>query len=135
MILKAQTNKFGYYYIILTKISKQTTTKIHRLVGTHFIPFIVNKNQLNHIDGIKHNNYTSNLEWCTASENQLHAIKKGLVIRKYGISSKFKEIDIQNIFELDKTMMRKDIAEKYNVCRSTISEILNRNNWIMANIP
>jgi hypothetical protein len=46
----------------------------HRIVATLFIPLVEGKKYVNHIDGNKENNHISNLEWCTAQENELHSV-------------------------------------------------------------
>jgi hypothetical protein len=79
-ILKPSFDKFGYARFSASKEKKQKTLRIHRLVGELFIPNPNNLPQLNHIDGNKTNNHLDNLEWCTDSENKIHAYKEGLMI-------------------------------------------------------
>lgn len=51
---------------------------VHVLIATAFLPNPENKRIVNHIDTNKTNNFLYNLEWCTDSENMLHAFKNGL---------------------------------------------------------
>jgi len=66
----------GGYLIVHLGASK--IRMIHTLVARAFIPNPDGKKFVNHIDGNKHNNKVSNLEWVTCKENINHAIKTGL---------------------------------------------------------
>ena len=77
-ILKATLDNTGYYVVGLYKNNIQSNYHIHRLVIEAFIPNTQNKPQVNHIDGNKLNNCLDNLEWCTASENGIHAYNHNL---------------------------------------------------------
>lgn len=68
----------GYPTVVLRKNNKGKTTKVHRLVAETFIPNPNNLPQVNHKSGLKNENYVSNLEWISASENMKHAYKTGL---------------------------------------------------------
>ena len=57
---------------------KYITKKVHKLLIQAFIPNLLNKKCVNHIDGNKLNNSLDNLEWCTHSENLQHAWNLGL---------------------------------------------------------
>ena len=57
---------------------------VHRLVASLFIENKLNKEQVNHIDGNKLNNFVGNLEWCTNEENMKHAYKTGLQLNDFG---------------------------------------------------
>lgn len=71
----------GYLQVALWKNNKGSTRHVHRLVALHFLPKVDGKEFVNHIDGNKLNNHFSNLEWVTKSENSIHAIETGLVVK------------------------------------------------------
>lgn len=76
---KKQTHgKNGYKYVTLYHKNLGKKLYIHRLMAELYIPNPENKRTVNHIDGIKHNNALSNLEWHTDSENIQHAYDNGL---------------------------------------------------------
>ena len=68
----------GYLVVDLYKEGKGKMNKVHRLVATAFIENTQNKKCVNHKNGIKSDNKVENLEWCTNSENQIHAFETGL---------------------------------------------------------
>ena len=70
----------GYLMVCLCKNSKPKNYRNHRLVAQAFIPNPLNKPQINHINGIRNDNRIENLEWCTGSENMIHAFKTGLQV-------------------------------------------------------
>jgi len=72
-------NSSGYIKLNLYKNNKEYLKLVHRLVLKTFGD---DNNCLfvNHKDGNKENNNISNLEWCTRSENMIHAYKNNLRI-------------------------------------------------------
>ena len=76
---KAQTpGKNGYKYVTLYANNQSKKLYIHRLMAELYIPNPESKRTVNHIDGDKHNNDLSNLEWNTDGENIKHAYDNGL---------------------------------------------------------
>ena len=79
-IMKTHNDKDGYRQLRLTiEKGKAITVKAHRLIAQTFIPNPENKPFVNHKNGNKEDNTVSNLEWCTAKENNVHARQTGLL--------------------------------------------------------
>jgi hypothetical protein len=78
-IIKSKINKHGYECVQLHDDGARKHITVHRVVALAFITNSCGKPQINHIDGIKTNNSVTNMEWCTNSENMIHAHKLGLV--------------------------------------------------------
>lgn len=88
-VLKQLIDMKGYHYVRLYNENGFKNIKVHRLVANAFISKIDGKDCINHKDGNKNNNKSSNLEWCTILENNRHSIKTGLVnleLRKSNMS-------------------------------------------------
>ena len=66
------TCRGGYLFTGLCKNSNTKTCPVHRLVALAFIDNPENKPQVNHKDKNRSNNNVCNLEWSTASENNIH---------------------------------------------------------------
>lgn len=120
----------GYYCVGLRKNKKPKYSHVHRLVATAFIPNSENKPQVNHIDSNRLNNCVSNLEWCTQSENTLHAWKFGAL--KYATpktfvpNPKFSDEQILEMIKIKKETgcANKIIATKFGISRRCVDRIV-----------
>lgn len=72
----------GYKAVMLKIGDSKRSYLIHRLVAECFLPNPNNYRCVNHKDGNKTNNTVNNLEWCTHTENMIHAYKNGLIKKK-----------------------------------------------------
>lgn len=76
-ILKKSLDKDAYEKIILSKLNKDYTFQVHRLIGSAFLNNPTNLPTINHKNKIKSNNFVLNLEWASHRENSCHRSKMG----------------------------------------------------------
>jgi hypothetical protein len=118
----------GYQYLAV-QLGKKLR-RVHRLVAEAYVPNPENLPFVNHKDGNRFNNASSNLEWTTQEGNSLHAENMGLMKRFYGedhgrhkLSTKEVE-DIRKEREAGATL--KQLSEYYNSSISNISYICRK---------
>ncbi len=126
-ILKTNFSK-GYERLNLTHNGKSKQFFVHRLVATAFIPNPENKEEVNHINGIKSCNYDYNLEWVTHSENEVHAFATGLNDPKNRKPTKATKKQIKKICKLleENKLNQSEIAREVGCSRVLVGTILKK---------
>lgn len=88
---------------------------VHRLVCQTFLENPENKEIVNHINGIKHDNRLENLEFVTVSENSIHAVNIGLIKCKKIIQYSIEGVKIKSFERISQA------SKETNINRSDIS--------------
>lgn len=121
-ILSCTVHSDGYITINI----KGKVIPLHRVIAEAFIPNPDNLPEIDHIDGNKQNNFVSNLEWVSRSENQIRAIKTNLQPRQLttysGKFSKEQRDEIKKLF--DGGLSIRKIASLFNVSHTCIHDIV-----------
>jgi hypothetical protein len=136
-MLKVVKGKLGYVHVGINIQGYKRQVRVHRIFALAFLPNPLNKPQINHINGIKHDNRIENLEWCTPSENRIHALKTGLAkITNTGTThtnSKLTNEQVLKIRELSaQGMSAPKILKETNIKITSISQIchiIKRKAW------
>lgn len=89
-ILSSRKRKDGYIRVCFHKDGLKKYYYAHRLVAIAFKHNPKRRKQVNHIDGNRQNNHSSNLEWCTALQNTRHSIQY------LGLTTKARSMVTQN---------------------------------------
>jgi len=123
----------GYLKIGLYIGSERHTLLVHRLVLSAWVgDSKPDKPECNHKNGVKTDNRLENLEWCSVSENQTHAVMTGLskankktpdTVRE--IRRKFHNGDIS----------RHELAEEYEIHYDTVCKLLVGDRWKVVGGP
>lgn len=124
-LLKATLNSDKYYCVKLYKNGKKTSYKVHELVANAFVIGKKEKLQINHIDGVKTNNFHLNLEWVTPKENAQHAFENRLnKTKKYFVDNEVLR------YLKGKGFTNKQIGNLYNCSRSVIKYYVTKDKGV-----
>lgn len=141
-ILKPRLLNSGYEFVTILGRHKL----VHKLVAMAFLSNPNSKPHVNHKDSDRRNNRVSNLEWCTRSENMMHASINGRLKKsrkEIERISKMKQgenhhncklgnddiLDIRGAYNIG-CFTQNEIAEAYNVDQGLISKIINQKAWV-----
>ena len=131
--LKQRVDIDGYKTVGLYEDGKCKRFKVHRIVAEAFLDKVEGNGCVNHKDGNKWNNAANNLEWCSRSENSLHASKNGLLVygskQRIGTAKnrRFTKEQISTIKELyfSENVSQRELGRLFGCDHSVISEIIN----------
>lgn len=133
--LKPRKHSGGYLQVSVCDEGIVKQLYVHRLVAAAFIDNPNSHPQVNHINGIKADNSVSNLEWVTPSQNLLHAHETGLKVPTKGWSGGLRhaKLTAEQVAEIRecKSMSQAEMARKYGVDPSQISNIINNKRWVI----
>lgn len=139
-LCKLSKSNLGYMTVGFTISNIKINKYVHRLVAEVFIENLELKPQVNHIDCNKQNNKINNLEWCTNSENHIHATKNGLnKLHLHRVAYSGEEngrslLNKEQVLEIKQKYIpykysAKKLSKEYNVSESCITHILNNTSW------
>jgi hypothetical protein len=134
-VLKSQYDRYGYLHVSLYRQKKVKHKLIHRLVLEAFIGNCPKGNYANHKDGNRANNKLNNLEWCTPSENNLHAFrvlnrKPVYVCGIKNANAKLTDDKIRYAKELrQKGFTFQKIADELGIAKSHAKRIIDGKSW------
>jgi hypothetical protein len=133
-VLKPYLNPRGYLAVCLHKDQKNKVCTVHELVMLAFIGVRPKAFDINHIDGVKTNNYLSNLEYCSKSDNVRHSFAMGLQVNPRGEKhnraklSEYQILEIRRLYAAGE-VNQVQIASIYDVTKNNINSIVNRKTW------
>ena len=131
-LMEGAIRQDGYKQVVLNKKTKDQ----HRIIAEAFVPNENELEQVNHINGIKTDNRTENLEWVTRSENLKHAFKLGLEKPMRGEDNPCSKLTEENVRYIRDNYKKNDrkfgfaaLGRKFGVHRTTVSDAAQKVDW------
>lgn len=127
-ILAQLTDSISRKTVSLWKSGKEKRHKVHHLVLVAFRGICPKGMEACHNDGNASNNHIGNLRWDTHISNcqdrKKHGTEKGVFVKGSVGCPKISAEDVKEIRKLGKAQLQKDIASKYHIGRTQVSNIL-----------
>lgn len=105
--------------------------RLHRLVAILFVENPNGHNEVNHKDGNKNNNESSNLEWASRAENMQHAVRTGLKLTKSGELAPHAKLSDDDVIRIRAMYKKKtkgrtlaDVAAKFSCTAAHVHRLV-----------
>lgn len=139
-ILKKRFDCHGYSIVSLFRggARSESQERVHRLVCSAFLRPPLHKEDTNHKNGIKADNRLENLEWCTRSQNVLHAYATGLQPPRdlRGENNPRAKLTSESVLSIRERVRlgerQTDLAREHGVTKQTISMLVRGHTWTHA---
>ena len=131
--LTPDTNHNGGYLTV--QLSRNGIAKrylVHRLIASAFLPNPTGLPEVNHKNGLKHQNDTGNLEWADRQRNIDHAVEHTLIDNKgeKNQQAKLTENEVLEIRRLSASgLSNSEIAAVTRATRRNVQNITSRTSW------
>lgn len=125
-------SNYGYRRVHLSAEGSTTKHGVHQLVARAFLGPVPEGKQVNHIDGDKLNNRTSNLQYVTSGQNTAHAVANGLRDNS-GENNHCTQLTESQVLDIRRRCSEGDtqtaLAREFGVTQANISRIVRRETW------
>lgn len=132
-IKKLSHDMYGYPQVGLSRNSKYSPKKVHRLVAIAFIPNPNGYKEVNHKDENKDNNHVDNLEWCTTQYNLTYGHRLDCARGEKNHKHKLSEEQIKEIRKVyvkgGLVFGQSALSKKYGVSHQCIGFIVRNQSW------
>ena len=130
----------GYPILRLSRDRRAFFRKVHHLVAEAFLgppPLPIGMGpgtcEINHKNGVKTDNRSGNLEYCTRGQNAEHAQATGLSASKQGTRNGRARLADSEVIEIRRLhglgMSQQALATKYGISTSTVNYMVRRITW------
>ncbi|HIB1507743.1 TPA: NUMOD4 domain-containing protein [Salmonella enterica subsp. enterica serovar Muenchen] len=132
--LKPGVDRDGYLKVCLYRDGEKNYQFVHRLVASAFLDNLHSYAEVNHINGLKKDNRSANLEWVSRSQNNSHAYQSGLKKAINGERHPNAKLNNGQVDEIlsSTSISHRELAKRYGVSQVLISRIIRRDAWAVA---
>lgn len=132
-IIKQRKNKNGYLQAGIRKMGKKYNLLVNRLVATVFHGKPENDKMVAaHLNGIRDDNRSGNIKWCTVKENCAHKIIHGTKLsgeKHPGSKLKTEDILMIRAFLKEGLLTEKEVGLCFGVDKTNINSIKRGKTW------